>query len=99
MSNFDYGAKKPDGQHERHPSNVGPTFVQPIRHKYIHTTCQTVTVMRGQNLAETYASNPGFYTHTFCVGCRDYFPIKEFYWSADGVPLTEVKGEPGAVLD
>lgn len=96
---FDYGKTKPDGQHEHHPSEVKPVYVQPIRHKYIHTTCHKVTVMHGQNVAETYATNPGFYTHTFCVGCHDYFPIAEFAWSADGVPLNEVRGEPGKVLD
>lgn len=96
---FDYGKTLPNGQHERHPSEVQPEYVQPIRHKYIHQRCQTETVMRGHNLAETYATNPGYYTSTFCVGCRDYFPIAEFYWSADHVSLDTVQGEPGKILD
>ena len=99
MEPFDYGQKKPDGQYEHHPSDVGPTYVQPIRHKYVHNTCGTLTVMRGGNLAETYATNPGFYTATFCVGCHDYFPLDQFHWDADGVPMNEVRGEPGKVLD
>ena len=99
MAEFDYGKTKPDGQHERYPSEIKSEFVQPIRHKYIHRNCGVETVMRGMGLAETYASNPGFYTHTFCVGCRDHFPIEEFYWSADHVPLNEVRGEPGKWLD
>lgn len=96
---FDYGNTKPDGQHENYPSEVKPEYVQPIRHRYVHRTCGVETVMRGQELAETYATNPGFYTHTFCVGCRDHFPIAEFTWSADGTSLSEVHGEPGKVLD
>lgn len=99
MEFFDYGKKLPNGQYEHHPSEVRPTYVQPIRHKYVHQKCGVTTEMRGGGLAETYASNPGYYTHTFCVGCRDYFPIAEFYWDADHVPLNEVRGEPGVILD
>lgn len=99
MEEFNYGKKLPSGQFENHPVEVKPEYVQPVRHKYIHRTCGVETVMRGGGLAETYASNPGYYSHTFCVGCHDYFPIAEFYWSADGVPLNEVQGEPGKILD
>ena len=99
MESFDYGKRKEDGQYENHPTNVKQIYVQPIRHKYVHDKCGTLTVMRGKGLAETYASNPGFYSHTFCVGCRDYFPIEEFHWDVDGVPLNEVRGEPGKLLD
>ncbi len=96
---FDYGNKKSNGQYERYPSDVQPKFVQPIRHKYIHNKCGVETVMRGEGLAETYATNPSYYSHTFCVYCREHLPIEEFRWSADGVPLNEVSGEPGKVLD
>lgn len=96
---FDYGTRKPNGQYEHHPADVKPQYVQPIRHRYIHRSCGVETNMQGGNLAETYATNPGFYTRTFCVGCRDYFPIDQFYWAADGVPLNEVQGEPGKILD
>jgi hypothetical protein len=37
----------------------------------------------GQALAETYARQPEFYSGTFCVGCRDHFPVGEegeFVW-------------------
>ncbi len=34
-------------------------------------------------LAETYARDPSFYGSTFCVGCKDYWPVGmtgEFVW-------------------
>lgn len=99
MRDFDYGEKLPNGQFSDHPTNIGEQFVQPIRHVYVHDRCGVETRMKGEGLAETYATNPGFYTTTFCVGCRDYFPVTEFKWAADGVRLDEVKGEPGVVLD
>lgn len=104
MSNFDYGATKADGQHERYPSSVllnadgKPDFKQPIRNKYRHRTCGAVTYMRGDDLCFTYATNPGFYGATFCVGCHDHLPIREFDWEPDGVPMDQVSGEPGKDL-
>ena len=84
MSDFDYGKTKPDGQYERYPSSVlvdengRPAYKQPIRNKYVHTKCGAVTMMRGDDLCLTYATNPHYYSHTFCVGCRDHLPISEF---------------------
>ena len=49
-------------------------FVQPVRNSYIHTVCGAVTAMN-QSIAETYARNPNFYGGTYCVGCKDHFPI------------------------
>lgn len=57
-------------------------FVRPVRREYRHETCGTVTTM-GLALAETYARHPGFYGGTFCVGCREHFPVGpggEFTW-------------------
>jgi hypothetical protein len=31
-------------------------------------------------IAETYARNPGFYSGTFCVGCKKHLPLDEFVW-------------------
>jgi len=31
-------------------------------------------------IAETYARDPGFYTSTFCVGCKEHLPVGEFIW-------------------
>lgn len=39
MTNFDYGSKLPDGQHERHPSlppEQRRDFVRPVRESYRH---------------------------------------------------------------
>ncbi len=54
-------------------------FVRPVREKYVHQKCGVVTVM-GRSLAETYARDPGFYSGTFCVGCRTHFPLAQFRW-------------------
>lgn len=57
-------------------------FQRPVRRSYKHTKCGTVTTM-GQSLAETYARDPGFYSGTFCCGCRNHFPVGaegEFIW-------------------
>lgn len=54
-------------------------FVRPVRQKYVHKPCGVVTHM-GLALAETYARDPGFYSGTFCVGCRAHFPLDQFVW-------------------
>lgn len=44
--------------------------------------CGAVTTM-GQEIAETYAREPGFYGRTFCVGCKTHLPVGkdgEFVW-------------------
>lgn len=58
-------------------------FVRKVRRSYIHTPCGVETTM-SQSIAETYARNPKFYSGTFCVGCKDHFPVGEngeFVWS------------------
>lgn len=54
-------------------------FVRPIRRKYIHNKCGTVTVM-GEAIAETYARDPKFYGATFCCHCREHRHVSEFTW-------------------
>lgn len=55
-------------------------FVRPVRRNYIHRACGVETTM-SQSIAETYARDPSFYNGTFCVGCRDHFPLDQFSWS------------------
>lgn len=55
-------------------------FVRPVRRSYIHTPCGTTTTM-SQEIAETYARDPSFYSGTFCVGCRAHKPLTEFVWA------------------
>lgn len=46
------------------------------------TRCGTKTTM-GLAIAETYARNPSFYGGTFCMNCREHFPVGkdgEFVW-------------------
>lgn len=33
-----------------------------------------------RGIAETYARDPKFYQQTFCVKCRQHFPVAEFVW-------------------
>jgi hypothetical protein len=54
-------------------------FVRPVRQSYVHKTCSVVTCM-SQDIAETYARDPKFYSGTFCVGCRKHLPLDEFVW-------------------
>jgi len=61
-------------------------FVKPVRDIYVHQKCGVRTVM-GIALAQTHARNPRFYSGTFCVGCREHFPLNEFTWDSDGEPM------------
>jgi hypothetical protein len=54
-------------------------FVRPVRTEYVHKPCGVVTFM-SLPLAETYARDPGFYSGTFCAGCRKHFPLDQFVW-------------------
>lgn len=63
-------------------------FVRPLRYTYTHERCGTSTTMGGA-IAETYARNPGFYGGTYCVACRNHFPVGEngqFVWD-DGTKV------------
>jgi hypothetical protein len=52
-------------------------FVRPVRHRYRHLACGTVTTM-GQALCETYARDPKFYGATFCCNCGSHFPLRSY---------------------
>lgn len=71
-------------------------FVRPVRRSYVHAGiapcfdgavlvrlgsvgCGAHTKM-SEAIAETYARDPGFYSGTFCVGCRKHLPLAEFVW-------------------
>ncbi len=73
----------PDGQHRSYwvlsEAERAKGFVRPVRRAYKHTKCGTVTIM-GEDLGETYAREPTFYSHTFCVECGDHLPVAEFTW-------------------
>lgn len=55
-------------------------FVRPLRDTYTHKTCGINTTM-GRAIAETYARDPGFYSGTFCAGCKAHFPLEQFVWT------------------
>jgi hypothetical protein len=74
-------------------------FVRPVRTKYLHLRCGTVTTI-GLALSETYASDPKFYGGTFCCACGSHWPLQDlrtpeleatdgwaFEWEPDGDPV------------
>lgn len=61
------------------PEERAKGFVRPVRRDYVHRTCGVRTVM-SQDIAETFARDPKFYSGTFCVGCRKHLPLAEFVW-------------------
>lgn len=55
-------------------------FTRPYREVYTHLTCNTQTRMNVP-IAETYARQPDFYIGTFCLQCKDHFPLDQFVWT------------------
>lgn len=49
------------------------------KHGRTGNACGALTSM-GPALSETYARDPSFYSHTFCVGCNKHLPVAEFVW-------------------
>lgn len=81
---------RPDGQQEKYlvlsQEERDKGFVRPYRDSYKHLKCGAVTHM-AQELSETYARKPDFYSGTFCVRCQAHFPVGpdgEFVWTVDG---------------
>jgi hypothetical protein len=56
-------------------------FVRPYRESYTHSSCGSVTRM-GAAIAETFATDNTFYSHTFCCCCGGHFPVGEFTWES-----------------
>jgi hypothetical protein len=61
-------------------------LVRPVRTRYEHALsaggCGAITWL-GADIAETYARQPDFYTHTYCGGCKAHHPVGkngQFYW-------------------
>ncbi len=72
-------------------------FVRPVRHAYWHTVCNRTTTM-GRALAETYATDPGFYQATYCAHCGHHRPVGEngeFYWcDPDNIAVRDTLRQP-----
>ena len=82
-----------DGQKADHwvlsPEERAEGHVRPVRTKYQHEKCGTVTSMP-HACATTYAAQPDFYGSTFCCECGDYFSVGEngeFVWLDDGTKV------------
>jgi hypothetical protein len=45
--------------------------------------CGAVTTM-GDQIAETYAREPGFYGATYCSNCKTHLPVEQFVWTDGG---------------
>lgn len=73
-----------DGQQKGYvvltPEEISKGFVRPVRDTYLHKPCGGTTTM-GRTIAETYARDPKFYSGTFCVRCKQHFPLDQFTWS------------------
>lgn len=84
--------RRPDGMQDTYlvlsEEERAKGFVRPVRTQYIHAACEAVTWM-SQDLAETYARQPNFYTGTWCARCKFHAPVGpagEFRWiEADGL--------------
>lgn len=61
-------------------------FVRPVRTSYVHKPCGTVTKI-GPTIAETYARDPEFYSGTFCVHCKQHYPLDQFVWDGTDVQV------------
>lgn len=71
------------------PAERAKGFVRPVRQTYKHQVCGTMTTM-GSDIAETYARYPGFYSGTYCAGCKAHFPVGaegDFIWPEDGTKV------------
>lgn len=75
--------KEPVGQAEAYlvlpDEALAKDYVRPVRRTYTHLVCGTSTTM-GLKLAQTYAIEPKFYSHTYCVRCSKHLPVGEFIW-------------------
>ncbi len=71
---------------ERYPESesplVGMFWTQAQLDAAKRPACRTETTM-AQSIAETYAAQPTFYGSTFCMSCREHFPVNEFVWVSD----------------
>jgi hypothetical protein len=65
----------PDGSDEKRGAVMGRFWTR----EQLESGCQTITSM-GRAIAETYARDPKFYHSTYCVTCRQHFPVEEFVW-------------------
>lgn len=80
----DHREVKPNGQQKGYvvlsPEERARGLARPVRRSYVHLRCGTETRM-SQDIAETYARDPKFYSGTFCVACREHLPLDQFRWS------------------
>jgi hypothetical protein len=83
----DYRELRPNGQQQDYlvlsPEERAKGFVRPVRTRYVHKLCGTVTQM-APAIAETYACDPHFYSGTFCIACGRHFTVDQFVWKDTG---------------
>ena len=92
MNNFDYGDKQDNGQYENYPTITDGEYKNPVRSLYRHNRCKAITAISNE-IAETYAKDPKYYSHTFCGQCRDHLPVSEFLWMDGGIVTSVVVGD------
>jgi len=91
---------KPNGQQKDYvvltAEERAKGFVEPVRRSYVHEKCGNVTTM-GQELAETYARCPDFYSGTFCCSCSNHFPVGasgQFVWKDNPTQKVGTRSTP-----
>lgn len=98
---------RPDGQQQVYlvlsEEERARGFARPVRDAYLHLACGGITRM-GLAIAETYSTNPKFYSGTYCSCCRDHFALVSldgqpaFVWDPDGDPVGSDAEEAEAFL-
>lgn len=68
-------------------------FVRPVRTAYWHEACGKVTTM-AQEIAETFARDPGFYGATYCAHCQRHPAVAEFHWVDPANPERQSPTDP-----
>lgn len=64
------------------PEDRAKGFMRPVRLSYRHDRCGKSTKMN-QAIAESFARDVSFYSHTYCATCGNHYPVGprgEFTW-------------------
>lgn len=75
---FGYGYVKYEKYPESESPILGKYWTQADLDK-MQNGCGEITTM-GQAIAETWARDISFYSHTFCIHCNKHLPVNNFVW-------------------
>lgn len=66
--------------YEEYPESKRPLVGRFWTQKDLNSGCQATTTM-GLELAQTYARDPKYYSHTFCATCGEHLALNQFVWA------------------